>query len=75
MAWFSNDIKLAEELSKIRRYCKRCGHSRHVPKYLGKVNCDYCGYPIFYDEKAKFQFEIKKRLRNANNGRTISKNT
>lgn len=63
---FKEEIKRTNALAQIKRYCKRCGHSQYIPKFITHNHCTYCGYPIYRDNKTEFQLELEKRLANAN---------
>ena len=61
---FSDDNKLFEEYSKIRYYCRRCGHSVIIHNNKDKVICDFCGYYIFKTPKDEFKFRMGICLKN-----------
>lgn len=54
--------KKYKRMEKIRKYCKRCGHSQFVPNFVKKNPCGYCGYPIYRDEKTEFEEKLKKEM-------------
>lgn len=56
------EIKRSNNLKKIRRYCKYCGHSQYVPSYVEYVICDYCSHKIYRDDKTEFKIKLKKNL-------------
>ena len=50
------EIKLATEFNKYKRKCK-CGHVVILIDNPYKI-CEFCGRPIFRDEKAKFMYKV-----------------
>ena len=56
--------KKEQDMSKILRHCKRCGHGQYVPKYAKIKSCTYCGYPIYYDKRTEFKTELMRRINN-----------
>lgn len=53
----------AEAYSKVRRYCKQCGHSNIVIKQRKKIFCSYCGATVYYDDKEEFKDKLIKKMR------------
>lgn len=60
---FKNLIKLEEEMSKQKRYCKHCGHSIiFTPSAKNtRTICTWCGHWIYKNDKEEFKAELKKR--------------
>ena len=48
--------------SRIRRYCRKCGHANYVLKQWGKVFCSHCGVTVYYDEKEEFKDKLLKKM-------------
>lgn len=59
---FEKDTKLFKVFSKLRRYCKHCGHSIvfFQNSRRDKVVCQYCGNYIYKDDLTEFKEKIKK---------------
>lgn len=66
----TDDVALAQELVKYRKYCK-CGHSVIITEGSGvnKIICTHCGKYIYKNEKEKFKELLKSEERKLKNGK------
>ena len=46
-----------------RRTCKKCGHTVNFYKKIPYIECGYCRNLIFFNEKAEYDFKIKRRFK------------
>ncbi len=58
------EIKRSNNLNKIKRYCKHCGHSQYIPVFVEYQICTYCNHKIYHDGKTKFKLKLGERLDN-----------
>ena len=49
-------------MDKVRVYRKHCGHTMHIPYWVEKQLCDYCGYYRFREKKDEFKYRLKERM-------------
>ena len=63
---FKKDTKVFTALSKLKRYCKHCGHSEVFLKHSkrDKIICSYCGNYIYRDDLIEFKEKLKKCQKN-----------
>ena len=58
---FQNDIKLDKERIEKSVKCI-CGHSIHIPAFLDKIVCSYCGRKVKNTTKNHFKYKLRKLL-------------
>lgn len=63
---FAQEIKRANDISKVRHLCK-CGHSVIIPAKLDFIYCSHCNRIVYKNEKAKFKHKLSIKLRGKNN--------
>jgi len=56
---YKSDSRRFDAIKEISYKCD-CGHAVEIPRYLRKVNCDWCGYDVYKD---KLEREMNKNVR------------
>lgn len=59
---YNTDSKLFKMFTDNSFKCK-CGHSVFIPKNKFYKLCNWCGKPVFKNEKDEFKYNIRKRLK------------
>lgn len=54
--------RMSNEYQKVKYYCE-CGHPVIIPVYVDKQICGWCGNYVFRDEKTKFKYKMKEKMR------------
>lgn len=61
---FKEDLKLADELTNLSRYCQHCGHTIVFNSYDPvKKLCYWCKRYTYKDKKSEFMDKLKKEVR------------
>ena len=55
--------RYANERSKYKVPCPKCGRKMMIVYNMEKTICDHCGTLIYKDEKAKFKDKMRKMSR------------
>lgn len=59
------DVKYAEEMAKLRKYCS-CGHSLTIPNFIDRKMCTHCGSWVYKDKSIEFKYKLDKALKRRN---------
>lgn len=59
-----NDVKLAEEQAKMKRYCQWCGHTMTFYAFEpNKKICHWCKRYTYKDKKSEFEDKLKLKIK------------
>lgn len=60
-----DDIKIADDLSEVRKYCK-CGHVVYLLNKYDFSYCGYCGRRVYKNDEIEFKRKIIEKINGVN---------